>query len=493
MIDSSGFPLINMRLGISIDACGDRWFTRWRGITYCIDFSKFQIPEVVLVSVSKYLRRKLLEVTPGIMVQVSLALGLLSDEWSPSWSDFSSISECDWRSLWLHAKGTRSETKVMTIRRIYKFCAAKKLAGANSLGEYLLDRLSASYERTKYQEVLNWDSEIGALVTAESELLRINVMREPEDETWDNCSLRLVIWSLIETVKRFGQIVAIPNDGLWNAAEDANGSDYFLLVPKWKYQSGRKPELWPISDALAEAIKKFGRMPGVAEKQALEGRLFVTSKASRFDDPRGWASSSIGRWIERRCLISPRTKQNMILTATRIRHSGATSLALRGASAKEIQYILEHDSESASYVYIDAIGSELRPLTEKVDNRLGGMFSSLNETFFKGVISESISGNEIFVPLGERPAVVGECSCSTVCTKHPFFSCYNGCKFFIAWKGGDHRRARDFVQSEYTRWNSVPGVHERSKVVSDFERVYQAIEDVIKIIKCEEDENHVSR
>ncbi|MCF5564483.1 tyrosine-type recombinase/integrase, partial [Pseudomonas sp. PA-3-5D] len=177
---------------------------------------------------------------------------------------------------------------------------------------------------------------------------------------------------------------------------------------------------------------------------------------------------------------------SLILTPYRIRHSGATQMAAQGASRDEIQYVLEHDSVHAADAYIDCLASEFCPLLERANRKLGGIFSELNGLFFAGQLGHKSSGMPILIPVVNQPAIVGECGKSGSCGHHPFFNCYNGCRYFIAWRNADHKKSLDYLESELERWGRAEGGKERSKILKELERVYQAVNDVMARINSGE-------
>jgi hypothetical protein len=156
-------------------------------------------------------------------------------------------------------------------------------------------------------------------------------------------------------------------------------------------------------------------------------------------------------------------------------------MAMQGASRDDIQVTLDHDSPASAQAYIDAAGSDLIPVIERADRGLGEIFSNLREAFFRGFISNHIGRKPIRIPVNvSTPALVGSCGSNTACKKHPFWSCYDGCPQFLAWREADHQQALNFVRSEFKRWNEAEDGRERSKAMKDFDRMATAIGEVIQ-------------
>jgi len=197
------------------------------------------------------------------------------------------------------------------------------------------------------------------------------------------------------------------------------------------------------------------------------------------------AKMSLQTWAEHQGMVSPRTHGRIHLTPYRIRHTGATTLALQGAPRDQIQEILEHDSPASADAYIQAVGSDLMPALERSTGRgVGEVFSELRRAyFFKGTVTDQVHERPVHIPdLGKgvaTPAVVGSCGKNSACTEHPFWACYDGCPHFLAWRDGPHERSLEYVESELERWGRAEGGKERSKLGKDFDRVGAAIREVI--------------
>lgn len=190
------------------------------------------------------------------------------------------------------------------------------------------------------------------------------------------------------------------------------------------------------------------------------------------------------RWVRSLSIVSARTGAPLKLSPRRIRHTGATHLAMQGYSIDLIQDVLEHDSDTSSRYYIDAVGAEYLPVFEKADRNLGGRFSMLRDAWFKGkiVAPEEAPNRPIIVPDSSSPAVVGACGRGGLCPLHPLFSCYS-CEHFLAFRNADHQKVLSFVDAEYTRWRAVETSASRSKAIKDFDRIAAGVREVIELIE----------
>ena len=62
-----------------------------------------------------------------------------------------------------------------------------------------------------------------------------------------------------------------------------------------------------------------------------------------------------------------------------------------------------------------------------------------------------------------------------------FFSCYNGCPFFLKFRDADEDANRTFVQKEYERWRSSEPSATQSKALDDFARIERGIIEAEKL------------
>ncbi len=473
---------VNNAVGSKIYVSGECWISKWKK-GYRIDFSEYSaLPECIILAAKKLLRVRLSTSGPNAIQGMRSLLSALEAHWERKWIDLGSASLMDWAMVWDSERINGKRLFREELSRFYRGCANAGLANANTSISLRINSWSCRTNRKLYRNLLSWDAENGALVSSELELLRKSLCFRSANETWSERFIRILLWVCVETLKRPCQIVEMLADALVKITSVQGGAESFLRLPKAKRQIGRKAELWPISESLSLELDDFVNDPLIRKLQIECNRLLVHHQAKP-EKPTYNIQTFINRWVCKKNIISPRTSKLLHLTPTRIRHSGATALALRGVPISEIQYILEHDSSDSCYVYLDAIGSELCPVVEKVDRKLGGIFTRLAEFFFKGKLASELTSKVVLIPVLDKLAVVGNCGLSGNCTKHPFFKCYDGCRHFIAWRNADHRKALDFVQSELDRWKQSEGKQERSKAIKDFEILYAAISQVINLIE----------
>lgn len=445
----------------------------WRGQRYSIDLGKYKLPAIIIDAAKDYLKFKLKSVSPHLLPSVSYGLSCLEKQWNKSWGDFSCLSLGDLFSIIVGSSRNGRE-----LRSFYRYSAQNGLAGADEIHALELEAIKLGRNMSK-KIILEWHETRGALTSSEVEVVRRAMVTKPLGESILDATSRLFTWIAFETLKRPIQLIEMLNDALWIPDPTAVDQQFFLRIPKAKKQRGQVSELWPITEQLALAIQSYSHTPRVRDLQDKHKTLLVHVRERKRPD----FGRRVTTWSRRLGLVSPRTKKLLVLTPYRIRHSGATQMAAQGASRDEIQYVLEHDSVTSADWYIDCLASEFCPLLERANKQLGGVFSELNGIFFNGRVGARSSGSPIMIPLVQQPALVGECGSGGVCGQHPFFSCYNGCRYFIAWRDADHQKSLEYLEVELARWDRADGGKERSKILKDLERIYQAVKDVIARIK----------
>lgn len=386
-----------------------------------------------------------------------------------------------WMEIWESSRVGNKKKFRDELKRFYIACAESDLLNADEFIAGEICSWVAGPNRKVFSELLSWHPLRGALTSSEQHLLRQELSTRRDTDSLIRWYVRLLLWIISETLKRPSQILEISNDGLIHYGDKANRQS-FLRIPKAKKQLGRPPELWPITEELAAELERYNESPKVGKLQIQTNRLLVRG-GDRQAYPVYKNQNDINKWVRQREIISPRTEKIMKITPYRVRHSGATSMAFMGISREELQYILEHDNPNSCAVYIDLIGSDLCPAFERADRKLGSIFTHLANEFFAGRIEKKLNEKLILIPTIEAPAVVGACGFNGQCNKHPFFKCYDGCPYFIAWRDADHRKALNYVESELKRWDAINGVQERSKAIKDFERLYSAIAQVIELVE----------
>ena len=482
---------------IWIDVTGETWEATYAGRLNKICWGKIIVSSTVKREIKQILCGRLKTRSPYYLNKVEIALLNLFKSCSlinvNLKEGFSDISQEQWLSIWaLLDSQTRS-----TVRSLYTELAEKSVLGADFSIASEMDGWKARSDTEVLSGVLNWDAHRGSFTSAEWELIRRSLINRDENESDADCATRIFGRILNETLKRPQQVLSMKQNSLWSAPF---GNEYFLRIPKAKGQAGARDESWKITNDLADDIQSYSERSTINKLQNKYDRLIVFPSKKGTKDL-SWmsfgqidaqtAKSRLSNFAEIRKIISPRTNEVINFTPYRIRHTGATTMAIQGVPREVIQETLEHDSPYSADAYISAVGSDLIPAIEKATSQgVGVIFSELRDAyFFKGSITDKVEKKPVFIPIiGQglsQPAVIGSCGKNGSCSQHPFWACYNGCPHFLAWRDAPHQQSLDFVEAELNRWSDSEGGKERSKLGKDFDRIGAAIHEVINQIKEE--------
>lgn len=480
---------------VFIDVTNDRWSVSYQGDEKWLDWSRIDLPSRPLGQLKAAVARNIETRSPHYVSKMRSALLNLSSVVREKDIELSQglgmLNVKCMRQIWSGVDaGSRS-----LLRGIFGDLAAQN-DGAFDLSLIKEMRDWKARDGLKALEsVVLWDPILGALTTAEAEVLRQALSRWQIEESDSDCAARIFGWISQSLLKRTSQLTAMRKDALCVFGNDG-AKQFFLRIPPVKAQASRKPELWQITEQLGLAILAYSGRPAIQKLQVRFDRLIVMPKPTE-DAPRwmehgqvsSWfAGNALRDWVTKQGLVSPRTNAPMHVRPLRLRHTGATGMAKQGCSRQEIQDALEQDSPQSAQAYIDSIAEDLLPLYEKTSDRLGDVFRPLKESyFFQGTVVASPPRKPIAIPVvveGQAPAVVGGCGKDGACHRHPFLACYDNCPSFLAWKDGPHDRALKYVESEFKRWNTAEEGAVRSKSIKDFDRAAAGIREVITQINA---------
>lgn len=464
---------------------GESWETRHQGVTHTLNWNKLPLSPSMIAASKILLIRLMRRHAPIYLSTARKMLDQLGTCEALRIGDLGALDRGQTHALMLSLK-IREQS---AFREWYTHWASHGDAGADPHIARSLSFTRLNTENNALENVRTWDPHKGALTTSELEVLRQRVDDTSRDANLHEHFARLFLRIVLSLGKRPSQILLIQQDGLVKLGLDEQWA-YCLRVPGVKSQTNEKPEDWPISQALVEDIQAYCAQPGVREAQEHYGHLMVkpVRSYSRKDGnlSSGRMNTLIDEWMQRHGPQSPRTQQALQVTSTRLRHTVATQMVRRGYHLDDIRSLLEHKSQNAVLSYVDAVGSDLAPALERVDVKLGGVFSDLQNAFFKGTLTSRAAGMgdvPILIPDDNpQPAIIGGCGLGKVCPKNPFFACYDGCPHFLAFREGDHARSLRFFETEEDRWAKAEGLAVHSKVREDFARKARAVQEVIEII-----------
>jgi integrase len=397
------------------------------------------------------------------------------------------------RKLW--------DTLNSDLRSVFRELVPDLIALDDPLAAYTMSLLLKDWKAKRplkwKQSVLEWDPREGSLTSAELEVLRAH-LTPPSSEALSDHFARLVIRLTLTTLRRPSQLISIRADGLRRITTGV-GTTVDVRVPTGKAQKGMLASWLPIPADLADDIEAYRTRPEFRNVPLTQEVLLPI--ALREGDRRGdvsngdeilrviapngtQAKAAAQAWVADQKIISPRTGKPLHLNLRRLRHTGATHMAMQGYPLDLIQDVLEHASENSTRYYIDAVGIEFLPVFEKADRNLGGRFSMMKDAWFSGRVVDrpEASHEPIIVPDVKAPAVVGACGKGGACPVHPLFSCYS-CQHFLAFRDANHKKVLDFVEAEYARWRAVESSNSRSKAIKDFDRIAASVREVMTLIE----------
>lgn len=460
------------------------WQVKHSGQSLRLAWNEYDLPTEVLFALREAVVLKLAKAAPSYVSMVKNLLHHLEILWSQYWlfkhKSFATLG----LQTSLRILESLPASAASTFRELYRVLAVRQRLGCTVQVQKAMSAIRLARGKPKvFTDVLRWDPDRGALTTAELEFFRTHlVMRDPSETDHDHF-VRVYLRTAVAVGKRAAQLLNAPADALRTFPNDPRFQK-FIIIPGAKRQKNENAGSWPISDDLFDDLSAFAARPEVERAQRKFGYFFVTplTKQSRADGPRhiGNVQTLIKTWIYHKGVVSPRTGEIMKVTTTRLRHTVATQMAKKGYAKADIQAMLEHSSDSAAMAYLDAVGNDMTPALELVDSALGGAFSNLRDAFFKGKVIDRPSGKvskPVLRPDPQNISVVGQCGATGSCPKHPFFSCYNGCPYFLRFRDTDEDANRTFIEKEYQRWRRSEASATNSKAMDDFARIDRAMQE----------------
>lgn len=330
-------------------------------------------------------------------------------------------------------------------------------------------------------DVLNWNPTTGALTTAELEVLKGHLRPPTEAESSIDHYCRLALRILVTFGRRPVQVSCVTDSGILHSKDERIPSR--IEFPGAKFQRNSPRRLYDLPDDLLNDLRAFSARDDITIAQKESGFLLLTPtinygprkqpvSAARFN-------TQLQAWVKRRGIISPRTGNPINITATRIRHTVATQLIMKGWSAEDVSEFLEHLSGQSVLSYIDAVGSELSPELTSVTGHLASIFEKISGSF-KGKVIDRPQGKiqkPIVIPDAKNKSIVGQCGMMERCPKNPFDACLNGCPHFLFFRDADTASIRNWINDESRRWADSEDVGKRSRVNFEFAKIDRALEE----------------
>lgn len=474
---------------IMIDVTDNLWRFCNKGTSF-IDWNEINLPASIKDEIKDVIRKKLKKCSVSYLSMCRLLLLELMHLNISHYNSLLNINLSDLSELFQKI----SPAYKSYFREIYAYLS--KSSGSSSA--YLkLNKLKKIKNRRSsienINDVLKWDPLKGAL-TREEESKLLDALKGFECKTSKDHAIKIACWLLMETAKRGKQIREMKKE-CFKKVECKGYFEYFVEIKPVKSQTGKSTSWWPIPEELYFEMISFSSRDDVRRLQEKYDHFIVFDSIELIREKvisEASFNGAIQRFVKSKLkLKSTRTDQLLHVTPLRLRHTVATRLAFKGASRDIIAELLEHDDPSSCQAYIDAIGSELCPSIEGADRNMGSLFMQLKDVYFNGEIIDELRYQPIvlpeFVENSPIPLFVGSCSRDTcregVCTKHPFFSCYNGCPSFLVWREADHLKALNYAEKELERWSTANANQEHSTIINEFELLKENVLTVIRRIE----------
>jgi len=440
---------------IEVDGAGNCWWTRYNGLRIYVDWSSLALAPSLEGGFKTFAKYRLQKNSPLYLLSIVSVCRKISGALSSS--DFSCCDISAIHRFWEELRFDRKEQG--TFREAYRFLAARGLAGAKAEIAKALGDWKSVTKRRENADVLQWHPTRGSLTLEEWRVL-VETVRSPlaaipaSERRPRDLVARMFMWLVSLTGKRPVQLAGMDADSV----RQLDG-EWVALMPPAKSQADRDLVLVTIHDPnFVELMSYLQSIPSIKEQQERTGKLFVTPRMVNQRMSSGRLCELWGQWWRSKKRLSPRAGVgDLHVTASRVRHTIGTQMAMNGVPRSVIASVLEHDSESSCQAYIDAVQTELCRQLNEVDSNMDGVFTKLNSAFFEGAVVADVPPEKaIHVPQGQKtPLLVGACGRDTalqgVCEKHPYISCYGGCRSFRPWRNGPHEQARVQIHHEIDR------------------------------------------
>ena len=464
---------------------GDTWRCEWYGTSVALFWSEIDLPEGMLREAQSWAMREITKRAPTMLVQLGLSLRKLAILREPHWRSFADISQTKWLLMW----DEFNRETLTPLRHIFLRVACRSKRQDAMETAIFLKRKQLPKNRTPLADVLEWHPTKGALLLQEYDLMRDRLVEVMPDEPDNLLATRVAVMLMVETLKRPSQVLGIADKDVYCVIE-GGVEEWFVRIPKVKGQAGQTPDAWRISHITAKTIKRLRARPAVRERQRWSGKLIIWDM-KRPRQRRRASPHAVSGLVKQLFtgVVSPRTDEQLHVTSLRIRHTGATIMALNGHSLEEIAGALEHDNLDTASAYVDAVGAYFLPVLEKADEKLNFLFTRLGAAFTGISLDVPAIGSPVYIPeRGEALTLVGGCTKPNVamegCTRRPFYGCYRGCPLFrpILNEAAHERAARFFAcERERTEW--AAGGKDRSRLRYQLEAFESGAQHVLRQLR----------
>lgn len=292
--------------------------------------------------------------------------------------------------------------------------------------------------------VLSHDPNTGPFSPEEQSLIHTAIKRGVGD-----IRDRMVVQLLLELALRPIQLLRMFWRGLRCYSVDLQEPDgswrtvrrYTVQVPSAKGRTGKRYErARPITSLLGDSLASLPPADPVKDKLV----HWINHDASGVSEQ---LILSIRRWFTAAAIIAPRTKKPIHVHMYRFRYTLPTEAARDGASKLQIADLLGHSDTQHVEVYIDAAGTVMQQIEERLDASVfgdqlsafvGKVVDRANPRPWAGVPRQVVPGvMPAFADLPAIPTGIGACGEKGLCRLAPPLTCYL-CPKFAAFRDAPH-------------------------------------------------------
>jgi len=262
---------------------------------------------------------------------------------------------------------------------------------------------------------------------------------------------------------------------------DAAPSEYFLNIPRIKKRQPARTtfkirfvdgRLAKIIETLIEHNKTLA--PGDTVRPLFrapsERRTLVGGPLADYANHHTASGITylIADCARRLAVISPRTKQPLVLTARRLRYTFASKMVRQGTTARDLAELLDHTDTQHVQVYYKADSRFVERLDATIARHLGPTIKA-----FMGEVIARPKLTVDLIPFRELPAL-GQCGASFSCGLSAPKNCYT-CSRFSAFKDGAHEAVLASLVTE--RNELLAANHDR--IAEQLDRTILAVGEVV--------------
>jgi len=262
---------------------------------------------------------------------------------------------------------------------------------------------------------------------------------------------------------------------------DSAPSEYFLNIPRIKKRQPARSAFKTrfVDGRLARIIEALIDHNRVLAPSDLVRPLFRTSI-----ERRTLVGGSLGDYVHhhtasgitdliaecalRLNVISPRTKDRLIITTRRLRYTFASKMVRQGTTARDLAELLDHTDTQNVQVYYKADSRFVERLDETIARHLGPTIKA-----FMGKVVARATLTVDLIPFRELPAL-GQCGASFSCGLSAPKNCYT-CPQFSAFEDGAHEVVLESLITE--RNELLAATHDR--IAEQLDRTILAVGEVV--------------